>query len=303
MQADYSSLESRVLGLVAQDDVITQGFLDGKDTHKETASIMNGIPYEDVNKTQRQQAKAITFGLLYGKGIGALAHDLDVSADEAQRLMDKYFETKPKVHEFVTQSQERAKVNGYVETMQGSRRQLKDIWNKRKEAESLRQVVNTTIQGSGAYFTNLSVVMLQEYLNKMNKKSKLILTVHDSIVMDCPRDEYQEMVKVMKYVMENLPIPWAQYNLNGETITYPIVADVELGLNYKDAVDADLEMINTFNTLEGYVKFEKDKAKLTDYFDDKRFGDYQNDNGEAKEKYEKAMEIIENSIDNYRNLV
>lgn len=121
--------------------------------------------------------------------------------------------------------------------------------------------------------------------------------------MDCPRDEYQEMVKVMKYVMENLPIPWAQYNLNGETITYPIVADVELGLNYKDAVDADLEMINTFNTLEGYVKFEKDKAKLTDYFDDKRFGDYQNDNGEAKEKYEKAMEIIENSIDNYRNLV
>ena len=62
VQADYSSLESRVLGLVAQDDVITQGFLDGKDTHKETASIMNGIPYEEVNKTQRQQAKAITFG-------------------------------------------------------------------------------------------------------------------------------------------------------------------------------------------------------------------------------------------------
>ena len=135
--------ESHVLGLVAQDDEITQGFIDGKDTHKETASIMFDIPYDDVDKVQRQSSKAITFGLIYGKGASSLAVDLGISTEEGERLVDKYYESKPKVRDFIEATHAKAKRDGYVETMQGNRRNLNEIWNRRTEADALRKTVNT----------------------------------------------------------------------------------------------------------------------------------------------------------------
>lgn len=117
------------------------------------------------------------------------------------------------------------------------------------------------------------------------------MTVHDSIVLDTPQEEYEEMAKVMKYIMENLPIEWTKYNLNGKEITYPIEADVEIGWNYKDAVGFDLESIKTFKSLKGYIKFEKDKAK---------FADYEADNRISKEQMKAGIQAVENSIEAYR---
>lgn len=283
--------ESHILGLVAQDDEITQGFIDGKDTHKETASIMFDIPYDDVDKVQRQSAKAITFGLIYGKGASSLSVDLGISTEEGERLVDKYYESKPRVREFIETTHAKAKRDGYVETLQGNRRNLNEIWNKRTEADALRKTVNTTIQGTGAYFTNLSVILIQDYIDLRNLKSKLIMTVHDSIVLDTPQEEYEEVAKVTKYIMENLPIEWTKYNLNGKEIAYPIEADVEIGWNYKDAVGFGLESIKTFKSLKGYIKFEKDKAK---------FADYEADNRISKEQMKAGIQAVENSIEAYR---
>ena len=229
--------------------------------------------------------------LIYGKGASSLAVDLGISTEEGERLVDKYYESKPKVRDFIELTHAKAKRDGYVETMQGNRRNLNEIWNKRTEADALRKTVNTTIQGTGAYFTNLSVILIQDYIDLRNLKSKLIMTVHDSIVLDTPQEEYEEMAKVMKYIMENLPIEWTKYNLNGKEITYPIEADVEIGWNYKDAVGFDLESIKTFKSLKGYIKFEKDKAK---------FADYEADNRISKEQMRAGIQAVENSIEAYR---
>lgn len=157
----------------------------------------------------------------------------------------------------------------------------------------MRKSVNTIIQGTGAYLTNMSLVYIDEYIRKHNKRSRLVITVHDSLVIDCPRDEVDEMAKVANFIMENLPIDFLTINWEGKEMRYPIVADVEIGETYNDMVDYDVDTINQFASYKGYVKYIKDQAKFEDYY---------NNGLITEEQKEKGIKIVQDAIEAYKQL-
>lgn len=293
IQADFSSLESRVLGLAASDDEMTQAFLDGKDLHKETATFVYGVPVEEVTDDMRSMAKAVTFGLAYGETPFSFAPKNDMTVEEAEEVFNKYFRNKPRVKEYIDSTHEEVTKQGYVDCLQGFRRNLREVYSqdKSKRNGALRASVNTKIQGSGAFLTNTSVIYINRFIKQNNLRSKLILTVHDSIVADCPKEEVHTMAKVMKYVMENLPVDWLFIDWKGEKLRYPIVADIEVGVNYNDMVDYDLEEMNSFSSIAGYCKYKLDMKKVKNYRESKVID-------EEKEKEMKAA--IEASKPSYQ---
>lgn len=219
-----------------------------------------------------------------------------MTVQEAEDLFEKYFASKPRIKAFIEETHEFALKNGYVETLQGHRRMLRDAFSKEKNIKNgaMRKSVNTIIQGTGAYLTNMSLVYIDDYIRKNNLKSRIVLTVHDSIVLDCPKEEIDQMAKVSKFIMENLPIDFLMIDWNGERVRYPIKADVEIGENYNDMVDYDKEELDKYNSLRGYVRFVKDQAKIEDH----------KDNGMIeKEQAEMAIKQIQSCQQAYMALV
>lgn len=267
LQLDYSALEMRILALVAKDLEMTQAFFNEEDLHKATASILYGKPIDEISPDERQGAKRVNFGLAYGETPFSFAPKYDMSVEEAEKLFDKYFANKPRIKEFIDETHEFASKHGYVDTLQGHRRMLRDAFSKERNIYNgaMRKSVNTIIQGTGAYLTNMSLVYIDEFLRKNNMRSKIVLTVHDSIVIDCPPEEADEVAKVSKFIMENLPIDFLFIDWKGQQTRFPIVADCEIGRNYNDMVDYDKEELASFASLDGLVKFHKDQKKFKDY--------------------------------------
>lgn len=266
MQADYNGLEMRVLALRTGDEAMTQAFLEDRDFHTNTASIVYDKPEEQITKDERQSAKAVAFGIVYGESPNSLAPKLNVTQKESQEIFDKFLATKPKLNDFVKETHKSVEEIGYVQTMQGHVRYLKDVWakDKGKQAGALRQSVNTIIQGTGAYLTNYSLITIDNYIQTKGKRSKLIATVHDSIVLDVPEEEVEEMGFVVKYIMEKLPIDFLFVEFNGETIRFPITADLEIGSSYADLVDYNPEEYKQFNTAKGYIKYHLSRKQFID---------------------------------------
>ena len=289
----------RILGLRAKDEAMTQAYFEGQDIHKSTASLAFGVAVEDVTKDQRQASKDIAFGLVYGKsekaqatelrakGIKSSIHKdkngdfLPVSDEEVQEIIRKYFASKPAVEQFINDTHAFVEKYGYVETMQGHRRLLKGIWTKDKKNDALRQSVNSVVQGTGAYLTNTAIIYIDDFLQKNNMRSKLVATVHDSIVVDCPPEEIALVASVVKFLMSNLPIPFLQIEWNGQMVQYPIDAETEIGVNYKDAVGFDEEDFKTFKSIKGYADYHKALAKFEDYADSKVITKEQMEEGQA----------------------
>lgn len=293
-QLDYSALEMRVLALIAKDENMTQAFLENKDTHKNTASIVFGKPEEEVTKDERQASKKVAFGISYGQGTPALAEELNISNKEAEEIYNKFLANKPKIRHFIEDTHAFVEANGYVETLQGHRRILRDVWgDQQTKAGALRQSVNTIIQGTGAYLTNLAVVMIGDYLEQQGKRSKLVATVHDSIVLDMPHEEIAEVASVAKFIMENLPIDFLMIPWEGKTIRFPVTADAEIGTSYKDVVDFDAELFKQFKSVYGYTKYHKDLGKFDDYEASKLITAEQRDEGQA---------MIEANLESYKNI-
>lgn len=294
-QLDYSALEMRVLGLRASDKGMTQAFLDDKDLHEETARIVWEIPDgEPVAKDKRQAAKSVSFGIVYGESEASLAPKLGVTREEAERIFAKYYEKKPDVKTFIDDTHKFVEENGYVETMQGHRRLLKEIYTDGAgKASALRQSVNTIIQGTGAYLTNTAVILIEDYLRTNKKRSKLIATVHDSIVLDMPPEEIEEVVTVSKYLMENLPIDFLMMEWEGEQVRYPVKADAEIGTTYKDVVEWDAELFKEFNSVKGYTQYFKDLAK---------FDDYKESSIITPEQKAEGIAVVEAQIDFYKQM-
>ena len=276
------------------DEEMTAAFLSGADIHKETASLVYRVPIDKVTDDMRSMAKAVTFGLAYGEQPISFAPKHNLTVREAEEIFEKYFANKPKVKKFIDETHEFVKQHGYVECLHGFRRNLRDIYSqdKSKRNEALRQSVNTRIQGSGAFLTNSSVIHIDEFLYKHNLRSKLILTVHDSIVLDCPPEEIHIVARAAKYIMENLPIDWLFIDWEGERIRYPIAADVEIGVNYNDMVGYDMEELNTFNTVANYCKYHLDLKKVKDY---------KNSGIITEEKAEEMKAMIESNKSRYQN--
>lgn len=268
VQLDYQALEMRVVALRAKDKTMTQAFLDDKDLHTNTASLAFRVPEEEVSKDLRKKAKGVAFGIVYGESPSSFAPKYDMTVNEAQGIFDAFLASKPAIKDFVDWSHAFVTKYGYVETMQGFRRNLKGALSKDKKLvnDALRQSVNTIIQGTGAYLTNLALVYIDEWLIQSEKRSKVVLTVHDSIVLDCPPEELEEVVRIARAIMENLPEEFLMVDwiTNGTSMRYPIKADVEIGSNYNDMVDYG-DDFKEFSSTEGYVKYYKSIGMLDDY--------------------------------------
>ncbi|UPI11883.1 hypothetical protein [Bacillus phage SBSphiJ6] len=296
LQLDYSSLESRILGLAAGDEEMTQQFLDGRDLHKETATFVYGVSMDQVTEDMRSMAKAVTFGLAYGETPFSFAPKNNMSVEEAEVIFQKYFQNKPKVKQFIDATHAQVKKDGFVECMQGFRRNLRNVFSqdKSKVNEALRQSVNTKIQGSGAFLTNSSVILIIKFIEKNNLRSKVVLTVHDSIVIDCPPEEIHIMAHAAKHIMENLPIDWLFIDWKGERLRYPIKADVEIGTNYNDMVAYDKDDLNSFKTVQKYCDFYLAKKEIKNH---KETGTI------TEERYEELKELIDSRKPAYQEAV
>ncbi|WAB25010.1 DNA polymerase family A [Lysinibacillus phage vB_LfM_LysYB1] len=257
MQFDYSQLELRVAAMFSNDPQLLQAYRDGKDLHIYAAAKVRGIPEEDVTDDMRTAAKAVNFGLLYGKGARSLAEDMKMTLEEAQDFIDKYFEEFKGVKKWLDDTRKKLKQEKHVETLTGLWRRLPGVDSNDRgvQADAQRQGVNSPIQGSGANMTMMSIILINDEFKKQNLKSKIAITVHDSIVADTHITEIKQVYTIMKGIMENLPFDW---------ITVPIISDAEIGRDYGtlvgiDDIDAVLEE-GVFEFIDREVEEKHQKA-------------------------------------------
>lgn len=216
-----------------------------------------------------------------------------MTLEQAEKLFADFFRNKPRIKSFIDETHEQVKQDGFVECMHGFRRSLRDVYSQdsSKRNGALRQSVNTKIQGSGAFLTNSSVIYIIKFIEDRNLRSKVILTVHDSIVIDCPPEEIHLIARAAKYIMENLPIDWLFIDWRGEKLRYPIAADVEIGVNYNDMVNYDADDLNTFQTVEGYCKYYGALKNIKNYKASKVI---------TEEKFEELTQTIESKKSLYQ---
>ena len=289
--ADYANIEMRIIGLFCKDNEMTQSFIDGDDIHKATASIVNQVPIEQVTAEQRQKAKAVNFGLAFGETPFSFAGKNDMEVEEAERIFNQYYETKPKVKQGIDNTHDFVEQNGYVETMSGHRRFLKGAQSSdlKTKNQAFRQSFNAIVQGSASYLTNMSLTFIDDYIVSRGLKSKMIATVHDSLLIDCPPEEVREITKVVKHIMENLPFDFLMYDMNGNVIRYPISADTEISFNYNDVVDYDDDEFVTFNSAKGYIDYYLALNKIKYTFESGVINEEQKEQLQSKVKEQKSL--------------
>ncbi len=203
LSADYSQIELRIMAAFSKDESMLDAFNNGLDVHKATAAKVFHVPLEEVTSDMRRKAKTVNFGIIYGVSAFGLAAQLAISRTEAKEIIDQYFVEFPKVKTFMDQSIADARENGYVETVLGRRRYLRDIlsanMNERGFAE--RNAINAPIQGSAADMIKVAMIQIQDFLERENLKSKMILTVHDELVFDAHKDEVDYLKTQINKIM------------------------------------------------------------------------------------------------------
>ncbi|MBR4766839.1 MAG: DNA polymerase I, partial [Clostridia bacterium] len=205
LDADYSQIELRVLAHTANDSNMIKAFNDGTDIHTVTASQVFNMPVEMVTPLMRSRAKAVNFGIVYGIGAFSLAKDIGVSRAEADSYIKGYLANFSGVAKYMDEIVEKAKKNGYVETMFMRRRYLPELSssNHMLRAFGERVALNMPIQGTAADIIKIAMVRVYERLKKQCLKSKLIMQVHDELIIEAPLDEADEAAKILKEEMEN----------------------------------------------------------------------------------------------------
>ena len=205
LSADYSQIELAVLADMTSDEVLKKAFIDGSDVHKETAALIFNVIPELVTSHMRSIAKTINFGVIYGMSSFRLSQDLGISNKAAKDFIDTYFDKYRKVKNFIEEVKEQAFNNGYVRTKLGHIRYINDIRsanaNVRQAAE--RSAVNTVIQGTASEIMKLSMISIYNRIKEKALKSKMLLQVHDEIILEVPEDEIQTVKKLVKDSMEN----------------------------------------------------------------------------------------------------
>ena len=226
MSCDYSQVELRILACIAQDHLLLDSFKNNQDVHARTASEVFGVELADVSKAMRSKAKAVNFGIVYGISDFGLAAQLDVSRKEAQGYIDSYFARYTGVKEYMTSIVEKARAQGYVATMMGRRRYLPDIkhsnFNLRSFAE--RTAINTPIQGTAADIMKLAMLKVAQALKEAGLKSRILLQVHDELVLEVPENEKEQAATLVKTAMES-----------AASLEIPLEAEVAFGKNWAEA--------------------------------------------------------------------
>lgn len=205
ISADYSQIELRLIAEISGEENMIRAFQNGEDIHASTAAKLFRVPLEEVSKTQRSQAKTVNFGIIYGQGAFALAEQTGLSRTEAKQMIEAYFETYPKLKEYMAEQVNKARQLGYVETILGRKRHLKDINSNnfvvRGHAE--RNAVNAPVQGSAADVVKMAMIKIDQQLNEQKLETKMLLQVHDELIFESPLEEVESASKLIKTEMES----------------------------------------------------------------------------------------------------
>lgn len=226
MSADYSQIELRIMAHLSGDASLLRAFAEGEDVHRATAAEIFGVALSDVSSEQRRYAKVINFGLIYGMSAFGLASNLGIERTAAQSYIDKYFSRYPGVARYMSDTRMKAKEQGYVETVFGRRLWLAEINSpngpRRQGAE--RAAINAPMQGTAADLIKLAMISMQKWLEDGNLKSKIIMQVHDELVLEVPENE-------LALVKNKVPELMAQV----AKLSVPLIAEVGVGLNWDEA--------------------------------------------------------------------
>ncbi len=204
LDADYSQIELRVVAALAQDPVLLGAFEAGEDIHRRTASEVFNVPMDQVTAEQRSASKAVNFGLLYGQGAFALAANIGVSQKEAKAFIERYFERMPKVAAWIEGAKAQALGEGLVRTHWGRIRRIPELEspNKQLQAQGLREAVNTIVQGTAADLMRRAMVRLHRALEASGLEARLLLQVHDELLMEAPPEEVDRASTLLREAME-----------------------------------------------------------------------------------------------------
>ena len=205
VSADYSQIELRIIAALSGEENMIQSFQKNEDIHKATASKVFNIPLEEVTREQRSHAKTVNFGIIYGVSAFGLSNQTSLSRAESAALIEAYYQTYPKLKSYINDQIQFARENGYVQTILGRRRYLKDInsQNAIVRGGAERNAVNAPIQGSAADIIKIAMINIHEKLTSENWKSKMLLQVHDELVFDVHRSELDKIKPMIKHEMEN----------------------------------------------------------------------------------------------------
>ena len=205
LAADYSQVELRLIAEISKDEAMQEAFIKGQDIHTATASKVFDVPFEEVTKEQRYRAKTVNFSITYGAGATNLSRQLDIKRSEASEIIKGYFKEYQGLSNYMTSIVETARKDGFVTTLKGRRRYLRDINSRngiiRSAAE--RNAVNSPIQGTAADLIKLAMVKIHKIFKERNFKSKMILQVHDELVFDAHKDELDTIIPIIKEEMSN----------------------------------------------------------------------------------------------------
>ena len=203
VDSDYSQIELRVLAHLSDDEKLIAAFKNGQDIHRSTASLVFDTPFDEVTDIQRRNAKAVNFGIVYGISAFGLANDLNIGRKEAQAYIDSYFEKYPKIKAFLDKTVSEAKEKGYIKTMFGRIRPIPELsssnFMQRQFGE--RVAMNSPIQGTAADIIKIAMIRVHDRLLKENLKSKLILQVHDELLIETAEGEKEYVIELLEEEM------------------------------------------------------------------------------------------------------
>jgi DNA polymerase-1 len=226
LSADYSQIELRIIAAMSNEENMIQDFINGLDIHTATAAKVYGISIDEVSKTQRSNAKMVNFGIIYAISAFGLSQRLSIPRKEASSLIENYFIQYPRIKEYMNETLEFAKTNGYVKTILGRRRYLKDINSANHTVRSIaeREAINAPIQGSAADMIKVAMIHIHDELKKRNLKTKMTLQVHDELVFDTHKSEIEEVKAIIIDKMQS-----------AITMNVPIIAEVGVGDSWLEA--------------------------------------------------------------------
>ena len=223
--ADYSQIELRLLAHMSDDNGLISAFNSGADVHTSTAAEVFGVPVSEVTREQRSAAKAVNFGIVYGISDFGLAKNIGVSRKEAGEFIRKYLERYPGVQNYMHTSVEKGKAQGYVSTLMGRRRELPEISSSNYNTRSFgeRVAMNMPIQGTAADIIKVAMVRVHRAIQEQGLKAKLVLQIHDELIIDTPEDEVEQVKTLLADCMQNVM-----------ELKVPLTADVSSGHSWFD---------------------------------------------------------------------
>ena len=226
MDADYSHIELRLLAHMAGDPAMIDGFNSGEDIHTITASQVFGVPVEEVTPQMRRSAKAVNFGIVYGISPFSLSQDIGITVQEAKEYMDKYFAHYSGVRAYMDGVVEQAKQSGAVATLWGRRRWIPEIKSSNFNTRSFgeRVALNAPIQGTAADMIKLAMIQVRDRLQAEGLAGKLVLQVHDELIVECPEQEAEAVCKLVAETMEG-----------AAALSVPLLAETHAGKTWAEA--------------------------------------------------------------------